>query len=159
MSLNARVFLSCGQRPDELDIAKEILDKLYEMGFEPYIALVEQSLLGIKENIFRRLQESEYFIFIDFRRERLARFIDENIEDIKVHRGSLFSNQELAIATFLQDIDVIAFQEIDVKKEDGILKYIQANCYPFSDRGNLPDLVIKKVRERGWIPFWRKELI
>jgi len=32
------------------------------MGFDPYIAAEQQSLEGLKESIFQRLRESEYFI-------------------------------------------------------------------------------------------------
>lgn len=69
MSLKARVFISCGQRKEteESSIAKEIANKFEEMGFEPYVAVAEQSLKGVKENIFTRLKESEYFVFIDFK--------------------------------------------------------------------------------------------
>jgi len=143
MSVKSRVFISCGQRKDneELAIANQIADKLDKMGFEPYIAVGEQSLKGVKENIFKRLEESEYFLFIDFKRERLFK-TNEEFVDTNDHRGSLFSHQELAIATFL-DYEVLAFQEKGVKKDDGILGFIQANCIPFSKRRNLPMLLRK----------------
>lgn len=159
MRLRARVFISCGQAKgtDEVEIAREITENLKEQGYDPYIALEEQTLRGVKENIFQRLKESEYLIFIDFKRERLYRVNDAH-KDIGLHRGSLFSHQELAIATF-QDYKVLAFQEDGVKKDDGILGYIQANCIPFQNRTTLPSLVIEKIRERSWIPNWRKEIV
>lgn len=155
-ALRARVFISCGQQKntDELEIANRIAEKLHKMGFDPYIAVAELSLKGVKENIFRRLSESEYFIFVDFRRERLDKGTDE-----VVYRGSLFSHQELAVASFL-DIEVLPFQEAGVKKDDGILRFIQANCVHFEsgDRHLLPDVIAEKVREQGWSPSWRNEL-
>jgi len=156
----ARVFISCGQQKgtDEVEIAHRIFEKLEKMGFEPYIAVEEFSLKGVKENIFRRLSESEYFIFIDFKRERLFKPKNGNFEDTGKHRGSLFSHQELAIATFL-DIEALAFQEEGVKENDGILKFIQANCIKFKDRHLLPDVIAEKVREKGWDPSWRNELL
>ena len=146
----ARVFISCGQKKNtnEVEIAHKIVEKLEKMGFDPYVAVEEQTLKGVKENIFLRLSKSEYFIFIDLKREKL-----ENSE----YRGALFSHQELAIAAFLNS-EVLAFQEDGVKKDDGILKFIQANCIPFSDRHLLPDAVAEKVRERAWKPNWRNEL-
>lgn len=36
----------------------------------PYIAVEEQTLKGFTQNILPRLNESEYYIFIDFRREQ-----------------------------------------------------------------------------------------
>ena len=158
MSEKARVFISCGQRKDteEVEIAKKIADGLTAMGFEPYIAVTEQTLKGVKENIFAKLRSSEYFLFIDFKRERLSKGKD-NFEDTGVFRGSLFSHQELSIATF-QDYEVLAFQETNVKSDDGILKFIQTNCIPFTDTKSLPSLVIQKVKERKWNPTWRNEL-
>ncbi|MDI6859872.1 MAG: hypothetical protein QMC85_05190 [Methanocellales archaeon] len=156
-SLRARVFISCGQQgTDEVNTAHSIAERLQKMGFDPYIAVEQQSLEGLKESIFRKLRDSEYFIFIDFKREKLD--VPGN-ED--VHRGSLFSHQELAIAAFLNIEDLLAFQEEGVKKDDAILKFIQANCIPFTspDKHLLPDVVVGKVIERGWKSDWRNELI
>lgn len=172
MALKARVFISCGQRKNadylttitkenvnlmtpELEVAKEISHQLKKLGFEPYIALEQQTLQGVKEAIFERLRNSEYFLFIDFKREGLFKEGEINFESGEC-RGSLFSHQELAIATF-QGLEVLAFQEEGVKKDDGILKYIQANCKTFSDRKELPSLVASEVRKK-WNPNWRNEL-
>jgi len=38
------------------------------------------------------------------------------------------------------------------------LKFIQANCIPFSERSKLPSLVANKVREQKWDSTWRNEL-
>lgn len=150
----AKVFISCGQRRDsgEVDIAKRIAEKLEEdLGFQTYIAVQEQSLNGVKENIFRQIETSEYFLFIDFKRERLAE------SDSKECRGSLFSHQELALASYL-GIEVIALQEKGVKKRDGLMEFLQANTIPFCKRASLPDRVASEVRKRGWRPDWKNEL-
>jgi len=153
--LRARVFISCGQNKttDEFEIALEIKRRLTGLGFEPYVAVEVQALHGLKEGIFGQLANSEYFVFVDFKRERLAP---------NCHRGSLFSNQELAIASFL-NLDVLALQERGVKTDDGILQFIQANATPFSGRKKLPELVVREVRKRvqdgRWHPKWRNEII
>jgi len=159
-SIQARVFISCGQQKgtDEVEIAHKIAEKLEKMDFESYIAVEEQTLKGVKENIFRMLSESEYFIFIDFKRERLFKLKNGSFENTGKHRGSLFSHQELAIAAFL-DIESLSFREKAVREDDGILKFIQANCIEFTDRCLLPDVVAEKVREREWNPNWRNELL
>jgi hypothetical protein len=102
--LRARVFISCGQNKGsgEQELADEIGGRLKGLGFDPYVAVGEQSLRGLKENIFGQLNRSEYFLFVDFKREPLGK--------TGFHRGSLFSHQELAVASFLE-IDVLAFQE------------------------------------------------
>ena len=106
---------------------------------------------GLKESIFAHLENSEYFIFVDFRREKLA-------DNPPEYRGSLFSHQELALASYL-DIDVLAFREAGIKKNDGIVAFLQTNAYPFSDRSMLPDFIAAKLQERHWDPYWRNELV
>lgn len=149
--MKARVFISCGQNKAtaEVAIAEEIADSLSSLGYDPYIAVQEQTLRGLTENIFRQLADSEYLIFIDFKREQLANSPD--------FRGSLFSHQELAIAAF-RDLEVLAFQEAGVLKLDGMMRFLQTNAIAFSDRATLPSLVISQVKARGWTPSWRRTL-
>jgi hypothetical protein len=155
----ARVFVSCGQakQSSELDTAERIRGRLQELGFDPYVAVEEQTLRGLKENIFRQLETSEYFIFVDFKREELiARGTPQSIDS--VCRGSLFSHQELAIASYL-DIPLLAYQERGTKKDDGILRFLQANAIEFTDRNLLPNVIADEVQRRGWNPNARNELI
>jgi hypothetical protein len=118
--MRARVFISCGQNQltDEVAVAQGIATRLNQLGFDSYIAVQEQTLRGLVENIFGRLAASEYLVFIDFMREQLA--------DSPDHRGSLFSHQELAVAAFLE-LDVAAFQEIGVRRLDGMIRFVQAS--------------------------------
>ena len=55
----ARVFISCGQskKSDEAQVASEIGARLRELGFDPYIAVAEQTLRGLKENVFEQLRK------------------------------------------------------------------------------------------------------
>ena len=155
--LKARVFISCGQqkKTDEEDIALQIKNKLRSMGYCAYVAIKEQITKGFKENIFQRLENSEYFIFIDFKREKL-RCIK------KIYRGSLFSHQELALAAYLNK-PIIAFQEKGVKEKDGISSVIQLNPTEFSSRPDLANCVISEVEKKEevgeWNNNWRDELV
>jgi hypothetical protein len=115
-----RIFVSCGRRDEkEKEIAYRLEKALTELGFEPYVAIHEQSTRSVIQNIIPHLRDDEYFLFIDFRRERL-------ISETEEYRGSLFTSQELAIALYLEK-DIIAFQEEGIKKLDGMLSAIQAN--------------------------------
>lgn len=71
--LPARVFISCGQHKDkgEVQVAMDIAAEFKKHGFDPYVAVEEQTLRGITENIFPQLAKSEYFVFIDFKREHI----------------------------------------------------------------------------------------
>jgi hypothetical protein len=149
--MKAKVFLSCGQSKgsNEPVIAERIAQRIRDdYGFDCYIAVAEQTLLGLRENIFTQLQTADYLIFIDFKREELKTGGAES-----VHRGSLFSHQELAIASFLE-IPALVLQERGVKQLDGMLGVMQANACEFSDRDQLPDiisgLISTKVREGQW---------
>lgn len=153
-ALRARVFISCGQskRTDEVETARLIAQRLHQLGFDPYVAVEEQTLRGFKENIFAQLEKSEYFIFVDFKREQLAE------SNPPVCRGSLFSHQELALASFLE-ISVVAFQENGVKSDDGILRFLQTNATTFSDRPLLPNIIADEVQRRGWNAGLRNEVV
>lgn len=147
--LRPKVFISCGQHTDEeRGIARQIADELTKLGFEPYVAVIEQTVEGLKNNLFRQLETSEYFLFIDFKREQFANSTD--------HRGSLFTNQELAIASFL-GLDAIAFQEDGVRKLDGMLYAMQLNAEPFADRSGLVGRVIERVKHQ-WRFNWKNAL-
>jgi len=158
----ARVFISCGQRKDsdEVQIARTVADRLRKLGFEPWIAAEEQTLDGVKEHIFKTLADSEYLIFVDFKREKLprSRWTPGNHT---LHRGSLFSHQELAVASYL-GVDVLAFQESGIKLE-GLLSFVGAEATSFKNRRNLPDKIAKEVRRRikavRWSPHWRNEIV
>jgi hypothetical protein len=156
----ARIFISCGQRrgSGEVQLVRAIADELGRMGFDPYVALERSTLRGVKESILTALARSEYFLFIDFKRERLFEGENGEFSDTGCHRGSLFSHQELGIATFLE-MEGLFFRERGVRKDDGILQFIQANAFDFDDRVRLPKLVKDQVQERGWDPNWRRELV
>jgi hypothetical protein len=149
MGLRAQIFISCGQREDlgEIEIAHKIATILDKEGFEPYVATKQQTLQGLKENIFNRLAESEYFLFVDFRREQI-----QGNTNPDCYRGSVFSQQELAVAAH-QDIEVIAFQEEGVRPLEGILAYMQANCIRFNNAR-----VLEIVKDRGWSSNWKNSL-
>ena len=72
----------------------------------------------------------------------------------------MFSHQELGLASYL-NIPILAFQENGIKKNDGILGFLQTNMISFTeaDRHLLPSVVADKVVERGWEPNWKNELV
>ena len=144
--LKARVFISCGQLNDkEKDCGFICKDYFGHRGFSTYLAETVQSLQGLTDNIFYHLRNSEYAVFIDHERENL------NADEC---RGSVFVNQELAIATFLQ-IESRVFHEGRVKRE-GVANYIIAKPIHFKDKSDF----LKKLAEQteSWSPNWRNEL-
>ncbi|MGO9271518.1 MAG: hypothetical protein ACLQOO_14865 [Terriglobia bacterium] len=153
----ARVFISCGQRDDgEREIARRVKEILNNLDFEAYVAVYDQTLRSIREAVFEHLlNQTEYLLFIDFRRER--------IEGTSEYRGSLFSHQELAIASFLElDNDILVFQEQGVMERDGMMGAFQANVSDaegtrFSDRSVLLERIEQRVQKK-WRSDWRRKL-
>lgn len=122
-----KVFISCGQaNPKEKEVAKKLEDWLRTEGFSPYVAIRTQSINDVNSGIIGNLKNSDYYIFIDFRREKISCFK-------KIYRGSLFTNQELAIAYYLGFDNAIFFQQTGVKR-DGLLNYMISNSTLFNDQ-------------------------
>lgn len=133
---NARVFISCGQRADrEIKIGKAVQDYFISRDFETYFAERVHSSDALTENIFKFLRQSEYFVFIDFKRENINK---------NEFRGSLFANQELAIATFLR-LPGLCFCEKGVKRE-GILTYHMYNAFPFEDGTEIIEILEEETK-------------
>ncbi len=142
----ARVFISCGQRNDvEKELGFACQAHFGKRGFSTYLAEAVQDLEGLTDNIFRHLRNSEYAVFIDPARESLGDGIC---------RGSLFVNQELAIAAF-QQVESRVFHDKGVKRE-GMADYLMAKPIHFADKQDL----LSKLEEqtRMWNPYWRNEL-
>lgn len=164
-NLRAKIFISCGQTKSSIEeeIAIKIKEILWNEGFDPYLAVVKQHPRSIRENIFNELKTSEYFLFIDFKREKIIeKTRGGKNEQKKEYRGSLFCHQELAIASFLE-IPFIAFQQRGVKEYDGISGYLQWSPVPFDDPKELPELISnkikKKIGEGEWMTNWKNQLI
>src|SRR5437660_794267 len=101
--MRSRVFLSCGQNPSEKEVAGKIGALLRRRGFDVYIAIDVQTILEINTGIIRELKNSDCYLFVNFRRELIR----------DKYWGSLFSNQELAIAYAL------GFERLLVINQDG----------------------------------------
>jgi hypothetical protein len=91
--MNSKLFLSCGQNEAEMRVARQIEQALTAppYGFEVYVAKNVQSLFEINSGILTELKNSDYYLFVNFRRGT-PRFWKRDVP------GSVFSNQELAMA-------------------------------------------------------------
>lgn len=157
--MKTRIFISCGQMKEtgELEIARDVASRLSN-DFDCYVALNEQTMLGLRENIFEQLSRSEYFLFIDFRRERLVSGTEvgePSLSSMPLRcRGSLFTHQELAIASYLQ-LPVIAFHEAGIDERDGMRGVMQLNSTRFDSRSQLAESIEAAVRAR-WQAGWKR---
>lgn len=147
--MKSKVFISCGQRPGiEQDIAKKISDWFQYNGYHPYVAISAQSIQDVNSGIIKELKSSDYYVFIDFKREKI------NETD---YRGSLFTNQELAIAYVLEFEKAIFLKQEDVLLE-GLAQYMISNSATFKDEDEVYDKVIELVKKHNWTPQYSRHL-
>jgi hypothetical protein len=160
VDVKARIFLSSGQieGTPEVDLVRELQRRLAdEFGFVVTIGTGTNATAGVAGEVFRRLREAEYFILVDFARGSVS---GEPPGGASFRRGSLFSEQELAVAIF-RGLRYLVFQEEGMLLRDGILRHVASDPTLFN-RGNLIESVLDRVREevgsRQWDPAWRNEL-
>ncbi len=140
--VKAQVFISCGQfTPREKEIGSAIVDYFQKRGFEPYFAEEVHSPLGLTQSVYANLKKSEYFVCINPRREN---------SDI----GSLFVQQELALASFLE-LPLVAFHEPGVSLQ-GVAKYLHVNSIEFTTLVELLERLEEKVAI--WDPESKNQL-
>jgi hypothetical protein len=158
--VQARVFLSSGQieGTPEVDLVRDLQGRLTdEFKFRVTVGTGTNATTGVAAEVFRRLREAEYFILVDFARGTVT---GEPPDGATFRRGSLFSEQELAVAIF-RGLRYLVFQEEGMPRRDGILRHVASDPV-FFNRRNLVETVIGRVREEvdsgRWDPAWRNEL-
>lgn len=148
-----KVFISCGQATDEeVEVASQVQEWFRGQGFDPYVALESQTIRDVNLGIIGELRQSDYYVFVDFPREQLRS--DQGEES----RGSLFTNQELAIAYLLGFEEAIFLQHGSIRRE-GLLKYMASNAARFKDPIEVQELVSSLVARRGWDPDYSRHLL
>lgn len=154
----AKVFISCGQADkNERKVAADVREWLESMGFEVFVALETQSLNDINYGTISHLRRSDYYLFIDFPRERiLARH--ESITDPPRYRGSVFTHQELALAYLLDFPDSVFLKHKDVELR-GIAQFQMANAQEFSDYAEILPYVKVLVTGRSWDSKYSRHLV
>lgn len=140
-----KVFISCGQQTnDEIALGKQIVELINsETNFEGYFAQDQQSLDGVTRNIFQAIYNSASFISVMHRRNQI-----EN--DPACYRGSVWVEQEIAIAAFIVqvlgiDLPNRIFIQSGIKRE-GVRGYILLNATEFEDSTQILDDL------RNWLP-------
>jgi len=146
--MKARVFLSCGQRPEEQEVARRLGKLLETRGFDVYIAVDVQTILDINRGIIRELKNSDCYLFVNFRREMLP---------CGKYRGSLFSNQELAIAYSLGFDQILVVNQDGILSE-GLLKYMGINTETFLDVSDCCATVERVLDRAKWMTDYSRRL-
>lgn len=143
------IFISCGQTKGSREerIALKIKEKL-KSEYDPYVAIEEQTAKGLLNNILNQIKNSEYFLFIDFKRRKSA----------SSSGRSIYANQELAIAGFLE-LDTIAFQQKGLKAEGMQKAAMQLNpkLFDLVHEDQFVKTVCNEVRAK-WSSNWKNKL-
>lgn len=148
-----KIFISCGQATDdERKVASELASWFSGEGYNPYLAIETQSILDLNAGIISQLKTSDFYLFINFKREKIS---DNNAG---LYRGSLFTNQELAIAYALGFEKMLILNQKGVKHE-GMHKFMVSNIPEFSNHGELLDKVKKAVQKANWSPTYSRLLV
>jgi hypothetical protein len=150
----AKIFVSCGQKHERERAAAAAVKAMLEgLGFDVYVAIQAQSIEDVNSGIIRHLERSDYYLFVDFRREDLVDAA-ASLWHRRAARGSLFTHQELAVAYVFGFQDVLFFQEPGVQVE-GLLAYLGANPIPFESNDELVASVCRSVGERWSVNYSR----
>jgi len=151
--MKSRVFVSCGQRSnDEKGVARRICELLEGRGFSTYLAIDVQTILEINAGIIRELKNCDCYLFVNFRRERIGEAEGKNL-----YRGSLFSNQELAIAYSLGFERLLIINQ-DAVNPEGLLRYIGINTETFCDHNDCLAVVERALDRAGWTADYSRRL-
>ena len=105
-----------------------------------------------RAKIISELKLADFYVFVDFAREAFG------VPDENQCRGSLFTNQELAIAYILDFEKAIFLQQEGVVLE-GLLRYMASNATRFSSPKEVMPVVQRLVQEKEWDPRYSRHLV
>jgi hypothetical protein len=130
--MNNTIFISCGQFSDaEKKLGKQIAELVREeTGLEPFFAEEVQDLNGLDANILEALHRCVGFVTVMHPRGEIIR-----PDGSAVVRSSVWIEQEIAIATYIQRVEkrplpIIAFKHKAVGRE-GIRGLLHLNPIEF----------------------------
>jgi hypothetical protein len=142
------VFISCGQYSDaEKRLGKQISEMVRTLtDCEPFFAEEVQDLNGLDANILNALHNCVGFITVLHPRGQIKR------SSGSFDRASVWIEQEIAIATYIQRVEkrrlpIIAFKHKSVGRE-GIRDLLHLNPFEFTDEGEI--LVELSKRLAAW---------
>ena len=153
--MSGKIFISCGQASDlERVVAREVAAWFESEGFsKPYVATQVQSIQDLNHGIVSALKSSDYYLFINFRREMLPMGSGDPL-----FRGSLYTNQELAIAYAFGFEHMILLNQRYVER-GGIFGTIVSNTPEFEKYDEVLPVVQRAVRSAGWFPQFSRQLV
>jgi hypothetical protein len=146
------VFISCGQYADNEKVVgrriAELVEEFTDCG--GYFAENQQSLDGLSNNILHALNQAAGIVVVMHKRGLV-----ETPSGERFYRGSIWLEQETAIAAFLQSLDrsipVAAYIEDGIKRE-GLRELLQLNPISFQDDQQILSDFEQKLRSGNFSP-------
>src|SRR5271154_1435950 len=149
MSMKKTIFISCGQFTDsEKKLGKQIATAVKNLtGLEPFFAEEVQDLNGLDANILSALHECVGFITVLHPRGEIKQ------PNGSLVRASVWIEQEIAIATYIQRVEkrtlpIIAFKHKSVGR-DGIRDLLHLNPFEFSQEAEILTELPKRLAAWG----------
>jgi hypothetical protein len=141
------VFISCGQyHPKEVQLGKDLATQVDELTqLEGYFAENRNTLAGLSNDIFRALEQCSAFVAVMHHRGEV-----ETLEHQKHIRGSIWVEQEIAIAAFLtatrnRDIPVLLYTERGIKRE-GVREQLKLNPVEFDEEAEVLADFVRRLK-------------
>lgn len=148
----ARVFISCGQATnEERATATELEQWFRSKGYDPYVAIQAQTIRDLNAGIIGALAASDYYVFVNFCREKCIFAKDE------LYRGSLYSHQELAIAYAFGFDHILVINHKKITHE-GVEKFLVTNIPAFENGSEVLPRITEAVQKAGWSPKYSRHL-
>jgi hypothetical protein len=152
----ARVFISCGQDKDndaERRMTAQVSKWFKNKNYIPYLATEIQTHEELNLQIIDALKSCDYFLFINLPRgEPFSSKVGS-----ATRRGSLYSNQELAVAYAFGFKKMILIAHNDVI-EEGVSKFITVNTPKFDAFEEVLPIVRGAVKKSGWKSTFSRHL-
>lgn len=145
------IFVSCGQRTEEeRDLGRQICDLVNSHpAFCAYFADMQSNLRGLNENILDKLSSCVGFVTVMHPRGTVS-----FSEGSKITRASVWVEQEIAIAAYIQrarkqDLQVAAYAHESVERE-GLRELLHLNPTAFTESSE----VLSHLRDalKQWQP-------
>jgi hypothetical protein len=151
----SKVFISCGQATQqERDAANEVANYFRSLGFYPYVATQVQSIPDLNQGIIEELKSSDYYLFINFRREQI---LQNTGNSTSLFRGSLYTNQELAVA-YAYGFEKMLFLNQRNTERGGMFGIIVSNSPEFDDYSDVIPAVQSAVTSADWLITYSRHL-
>jgi len=149
-----KVFISCGQNSaQERQTTQDVSVWLSGQGFTPYVAIRAATILDLNSGIIDELRSSDYYLFINFKREEISRGGGGG----SIFRGSVYTNQELAIAYALGFEHMILLNQQGTTPE-GVHAFIVSNIPEFANHTDVLTLVQNAIADARWSSSFSRHL-